>query len=116
VLAKVVAVDANEHRVLSDDDGAYSYDPLVLATGARHAYFGHGEWAVFAPGLKTLEDATTIRRRIFLAFGGRNPRPIFDGALVCRPSSSSAPVRQGWNWSAQLRNGPAIRCGRTSAT
>ncbi|TIL18781.1 MAG: NAD(P)/FAD-dependent oxidoreductase, partial [Mesorhizobium sp.] len=39
-----------------------------LATGARHAYFGHDEWEPFAPGLKTLEDATTIRRRILLAF------------------------------------------------
>ncbi len=44
------------------------YDTLVLATGARHAYFGHDEWEPFAPGLKTLEDATTIRRRILLAF------------------------------------------------
>ena len=40
----------------------------MLATGARHAYFGHDEWEPFAPGLKTLEDATTIRRRILLAF------------------------------------------------
>ena len=44
------------------------YDTLVLATGARHAYFGHDEWEPFAPGLKTLEDATTIRRRMLLAF------------------------------------------------
>lgn len=44
------------------------YDTLVIATGARHAYFGHDEWEPFAPGLKTLEDATAIRRRILLAF------------------------------------------------
>ena len=44
------------------------YDTLVLATGARHAYFGHDEWEPSAPGLKTLEDATTIRRRLLLAF------------------------------------------------
>jgi NADH dehydrogenase len=44
------------------------YDTLVLATGARHAYFGHDEWEPFAPGLKTLEDATTLRRRILVAF------------------------------------------------
>ncbi len=43
------------------------YDTLVLATGARHAYFGHDEWEPFAPGLKTLEDATSIRRRILLS-------------------------------------------------
>src|SRR5690606_40515925 len=40
------------------------FDQLVIATGARHAYFGHDEWEPFAPGLKTLEDATTLRRRI----------------------------------------------------
>jgi NADH dehydrogenase len=44
------------------------YDTLVIATGAQHAYFGHDEWEPFAPGLKTLEDATTLRRRILLAF------------------------------------------------
>ena len=44
------------------------YDTLVLATGARHAYFGHDEWEPFAPGLKTLEDATALRRRILVAF------------------------------------------------
>src|SRR6266436_6957377 len=55
-------------RVLLDDGDALSYDTLVLATGARHAYFGHDEWEPFAPGLKTLEDATTLRRRILVAF------------------------------------------------
>ena len=44
------------------------YDHLILATGAQHAYFGHDEWAAFAPGLKTIDDATYIRRRILLAF------------------------------------------------
>jgi NADH dehydrogenase len=51
-----------------EDGGSVSYDTLVLATGARHAYFGHDEWEPFAPGLKTIEDATTIRRRILSAF------------------------------------------------
>jgi len=68
MLANVVGVDANARRVLLDDGRALPYDTLVLATGARHAYFGHDEWETFAPGLKTLEDATTIRRRILLAF------------------------------------------------
>jgi NADH:ubiquinone reductase (H+-translocating) len=45
-----------------------AYDTLVLATGARHAYFGHDEWEPYAPGPKTLEDAITIRRRILLSF------------------------------------------------
>ena len=68
LLATVSGVDAERRRVLLDDGSAVPYDTLVLATGARHAYFGHDEWEPFAPGLKTLEDATTIRRRILLAF------------------------------------------------
>ena len=55
-------------RVLLEDGDTVPYDTLVLATGARHAYFGHDEWEPFAPGLKTLEDATTMRRRILVAF------------------------------------------------
>jgi NADH dehydrogenase len=68
LLVTVTGVDANARRVLLDDGGSLPYDTLILATGARHAYFGHDEWEPFAPGLKTLEDATTIRRRILLAF------------------------------------------------
>jgi NADH:ubiquinone reductase (H+-translocating) len=68
LFANVNGVDAAGKRVLLDDGGAISYDTLVLATGARHAYFGHDEWEPFAPGLKTLEDATTLRRRILVAF------------------------------------------------
>ncbi|RUW03213.1 NAD(P)/FAD-dependent oxidoreductase, partial [Mesorhizobium sp. M1A.F.Ca.IN.022.05.2.1] len=68
LLGTVIGVDRAGKRVLLDDGSAVGYDTLVLATGARHAYFGHDEWEPFAPGLKTLEDATTIRRRILLAF------------------------------------------------
>ncbi len=68
LLAAVSGIDAEARKVLLEDGGAIPYDTLVLATGARHAYFGHDEWEPFAPGLKTLEDATTIRRRILLAF------------------------------------------------
>src|SRR5262249_51549250 len=50
------------------DGRQIEYDTLVLATGARHAYFGHDEWEPVAPGLKHIEDATDIRRRILLAF------------------------------------------------
>ena len=55
-------------RVLILDHGEMSYDFLILATGATHAYFGHDEWQVAAPGLKTLEDALEIRRRVLLAY------------------------------------------------
>jgi NADH:ubiquinone reductase (H+-translocating) len=68
LFASVNGVDAAGKRVLLEDGSAVSYDTLVLATGARHAYFGHDEWEPFAPGLKTLEDATTLRRRILVAF------------------------------------------------
>jgi NADH dehydrogenase len=68
LFATVAGVDAAAKRVLLEDGDALPYDTLVLATGARHAYFGHDEWEPFAPGLKTLEDATTLRRRILVAF------------------------------------------------
>src|ERR1700737_3703008 len=68
LFANVNGVDAAGKRVLLEDGDALSYDTLGLATGARHAYFGHDEWEPFAPGLKTLEDATTLRRRILVAF------------------------------------------------
>jgi NADH:ubiquinone reductase (H+-translocating) len=68
LFATVAGVDAAEKRVLLDDGDTQPYDTLILATGARHAYFGHDEWEPFAPGLKTLEDATTLRRRILVAF------------------------------------------------
>jgi NADH dehydrogenase len=68
LFATVMGVDPVAKCVRLDDGGSLPYDTLVLATGARHAYFGHDEWEPFAPGLKTLEDATTLRRRILVAF------------------------------------------------
>ena len=68
LLGTVSGVDTQHRRVLLEDGGTLGYDTLVLATGARHAYFGHDEWEPYAPGLKTLEDATAIRRRILLSF------------------------------------------------
>ena len=68
LFATVTGVDAAAKRILLDDGDGLPYDTLILATGARHAYFGHDEWEPFAPGLKTLEDATTLRRRILVAF------------------------------------------------
>ena len=63
----VTAVDAAARRVIADGR-AIAYDTLVLATGATHGYFGHEEWAVYAPGLKSVADATSIRSRILDAF------------------------------------------------
>lgn len=67
VLATVTSVDTANRKVLYADGGELGYDTLVVATGARHAYFGHDEWEPYAPGLKTLEDAVVIRSRILFA-------------------------------------------------
>jgi NADH dehydrogenase len=67
LLADVRSVDPARRTVILND-GEMTYDYLILATGSTHAYFGHDEWHVVAPGLKTLEDALDIRRRVLLAF------------------------------------------------
>jgi NADH dehydrogenase len=67
VLDTVVGIDRDERRVLLAESQPVPFDILVLATGATHAYFGHPEWERFAPGLKTIDDATAIRRRILMA-------------------------------------------------
>jgi NADH:ubiquinone reductase (H+-translocating) len=66
-MAEVEAVDLAA-RFVATSAGPISYDYLVIATGATHSYFGHDDWAKFAPGLKRIEDATRIRRSILLAF------------------------------------------------
>jgi NADH dehydrogenase len=67
MLATALSVDAGRTRV-ELDTGELAYDYLIVATGVTHAYFGHDEWASFAPGLKTLGDALDIRKRLLLAF------------------------------------------------
>ena len=67
LLGAVTGVDRVHKRVIMAQRNI-AYDVLVLATGATHAYFGHDSWAAHAPGLKTLDDATQIRRRLLLAF------------------------------------------------
>jgi NADH dehydrogenase len=67
LLGNVEGVDV-EGRAVIAGSRRVPYDTLVLATGARHAYFGHDEWEAFAPGIKSVEDATAMRRRILLAF------------------------------------------------
>jgi NADH:ubiquinone reductase (H+-translocating) len=67
LLGRVIGVD-KERRIVMLEDRTIPYDHLVVATGARHAYFGHDEWEAVAPGLKKIDDATAIRRRILTAF------------------------------------------------
>src|SRR3546814_1889397 len=97
LMAEVEGIDQDARQVILNNGMRQTYDTLVLATGATHAYFGHDEWGAFAPGLKTLEDATTIRGRILAAFeeaertsdpqqiGRAHVRtPVTNAHLVCR--------------------------------
>lgn len=68
VLGEVTGVDTATQHVLLRDGARIGYDSLVLATGARHSYFGRDDWEPHAPGLKRIDDATAIRRRLLLAF------------------------------------------------
>src|SRR5512146_1366373 len=67
-LASVTRVEPSARRVRLDDGNTVGYDTLLLASGVTHTYFGHDEWAQHAPGLKTLDDALLLRRRLLLAF------------------------------------------------
>ena len=73
-MAEVTDIDAPNHRVILRD-GELPYDTLIVASGSSHHYFGHNEWAQFAPGLKTIEDATEIRGRILSAFENAEREP-----------------------------------------
>lgn len=67
-LGEVTGIDVGSRHVVLADGATLEYDFLLVASGATHAYFGHDEWSAVAPGLKTLDDAMTLRRRILLAF------------------------------------------------
>jgi NADH:ubiquinone reductase (H+-translocating) len=68
MLGEVDGIDCDEKQVRTTDNVSYPYDYLIIAAGAWHSYFGHDEWEAFAPGLKSLEDAIELRRRILSAF------------------------------------------------
>lgn len=84
ILATVTGVDKAGRAVQLADGNRIPYDTLILATGARHGYFGHDEWEEFAPGLKTIEDATAIRGHILAAFeeAERETDPVRQQALL----------------------------------
>ena len=84
LLGEVESIDPVKRRVVLTDGADSSYDYLIVATGARHSYFGHDEWEVLAPGLKSIEDAVTIRQRVLLAFekAEREPDPVRRQALL----------------------------------
>jgi NADH:quinone reductase (non-electrogenic) len=68
LLDEVVGIDAGARTVQLREGGALGFDYLVLATGSVYSYFGHADWPRYAPGLKSIDDATDIRRRLLLAF------------------------------------------------
>ncbi len=75
VLGEVAGIDIDAKTIVLDDGRAISWDYLIVAVGATHSYFGHDEWAPMAPGLKTIDDATEIRKRILLAFENAENEP-----------------------------------------
>jgi NADH dehydrogenase len=79
LLDEVTGFDTAARRVLLKHGGALDYDYLIVAAGARHAYFGHDDWESNAPGLKTIEDAVEIRRRLLSAFEAAEREAVFTG-------------------------------------
>lgn len=79
ILGEVIGFDITARRVQLSDGTALDYDYLIVAAGARHAYFGHDEWERDAPGLKTIEDAVEIRSRLLLAFETAERNAYFTG-------------------------------------
>jgi NADH:ubiquinone reductase (H+-translocating) len=84
LLGEVESIDPVNRRVVLTDGADSTYDYLIVATGARHSYFGHDDWERFAPGLKSIEDALTIRQRVLLAFekAEREPDAVRRHALL----------------------------------
>ena len=74
-LGEVVSIDKHARKVQLGDGSQIAYDMLLVASGATHAYFGHDEWAADAPGLKTLDDALYLRRKLLLAFERAEAEP-----------------------------------------
>src|SRR5215469_4982129 len=97
LMAEVTGIDAERHRVLArrplGEEVEFGYDYLILAAGVRQSYFGHDEYAAFAPGMKTVEDALKIRRRVF-------------GAFEMAESATDPAERQRWLTFALVGAGP----------
>src|SRR5690348_13855419 len=68
LMGEATRIDSARQAVVLDSGEELAYDHLIVATGATHSYFGHDDWAPYAPGLKTLDDALEIRRRMLIAF------------------------------------------------
>jgi NADH dehydrogenase len=84
LLATVEHIDTKARQLVLDRGERLRYDYLIVAAGATHSYFGHDEWSAAAPGLKTLDDALSIRRQLLLAFeeAEREPNPVYQRRLL----------------------------------
>ena len=106
-LDEVQAIDKQQRQLRLGDGSTLDYDLLLVASGATHAYFGNDHWAENAPGLKTLEDALQLRRKLLLAFERAEPKPT----LKRRPPGSalrwSVPVPPESSWPAPWPKLPA---------
>ena len=109
LLAEATAIDAPGRRVLIDDGDAIAFDYLVVATGATHSYFGHDQWQAAAPGLKTIEDALEIRKRILSAFEEAERARDAVTQRSGSPSSSSAAAPPAWSSPAPSARSPSTR-------
>ena len=104
LMAEVTGLDAIGSKVTLSDGQALPYDHLIVAAGATHSYFGHDNWATHAPGLKTLDDAFVIRRKMLLAYERvrhclRMRVPPRDSGCSLLWSSVAAPL--AWSWRAR---------------
>ena len=115
-LARVTGVDL-ERQVIFSDGRELPFSYLILACGARHSYFAHPEWEEFAPGLKTLEQATEMRRRMLVAFelAENEPDRFYSARLpdICR---RRAAVPRASNWPERSPTSAAPQCAATSGT
>ena len=102
MMDEALDIDTVARRVRLKSGAEMLYDYLILATGSTHSYFGHDEWAELAPGLKTIEDATEIRRRVLLAFELAERQKLETGTHPSADTSSSwAAARRGWSSQAR---------------
>src|SRR3954467_7345323 len=125
ILCEAVGIDVDRREIKLADGGPIPYDTLIVATGAHHSYFDHPQWADVAPGLKTVEDATEIRRRILIAFEAaeREADPVRKHAWMAFVLVGGAPTggepaggaRPGWGGQGRAGRPPTTRFVATSA-
>ena len=115
LLGEVTEVRPNQREIGLGDGSILSYDYLILAAGARHSYFGRDDWEILAPGLKSLEDADEIRRRVLLAFERAEREPDATRRHAHLTFVVVGEVLQAWKLpELSPRFGPTL-CGETSA-